>query len=462
MRFIKRKRTLVFIFTAFTGAGFSLNLYRLQSSITLNWIPLVVILVTLLLTVQGIITLMWMLYAWEDPDTVNNNKSPVEFAYPSLSFTALVPARHEEKVIRDTIIAINKINYPDNLKEILVLCREDDVNTINRAAETITELGQKNIRLVTFDGFPINKPHGLNIGLWQARNSVVTIFDAEDEPHPDIYQIINTVMIRDRVDVVQSGVQLMNFRSHWFSALNVMEYFLWFKSGLHFFLKIGQATPLGGNTVFFKKEWLKTVGGWDENCLTEDADIGIRLALAGAKTRVIYDEKHSTQEETPPDLAGLIKQRTRWNQGFIQILQKGDWAKLPSWRQRLVILYVLFSPITQALFLPYIPFSFWVAFTQKLPVSVSLLSFVPLCLFILQVLISTVGLFEFTRAYKLKFPFWMPLVVIFTFIPYQIALMFSSFRALYRIIFNNNSWEKTQHLNDHRQPAPVLEMAYVK
>jgi cellulose synthase/poly-beta-1,6-N-acetylglucosamine synthase-like glycosyltransferase len=405
---------------------------------------------------------MWMLHAWEDPDSVNSNKSPEKYISPSLAFTALVPARHEENVIRDTIISINNIDYPDELKEVLILCRQDDTSTINKVLQTITELGQNNIRLIKFDGLPINKPHALNIGLAQAKNDIITIFDAEDEPHRDIYNIINTVIIRDQVDVIQSGVQLMNFRSHWFSALNVMEYFLWFKSGLHFFLKVGQVSPLGGNTVFFKKDWLTKVGGWDENCLAEDADIGIRLVLAGAKTRIIYDEKHSTQEETPSNVEALVKQRTRWNQGFIQILQKRDWLELQSWRQRIVILYVLLSPIVQTLFLPYIPFSIWVALTQKLPVSISLLSFVPLYLFGLQILVSIIGLFEFTRAYKLKFPIWMPLLIISTFIPYQLTLLFSAFRAIYRTIFKNNSWEKTQHLNEHRPVTPIPSVAYVK
>lgn len=462
MRFFKIAIVLAFISLILIGGNFWLNILQPESSIAVDWITLFVVFISLVLTVQGIITLMWMLHAWEDPESVSNNKSPLKYLAPSLSFTALVPARHEEKVIKDTINAINKIDYPDNLKEILILCRDDDTTTIEKVLQTIKEIGKTNIRLVTFDGLVVNKPHGLNIGLEQASNNIITIFDAEDEPHPEIYQIINTVMIQDQVDVVQSGVQLMNFRSHWFSALNVIEYFLWFKSGLHFFLKIGHVTPLGGNTVFFKKEWLKTIGGWDENCLTEDADIGIRLTLAGAKTRIIYDEKHSTQEETPPNLTGLIKQRTRWNQGFIQILQKRDWTKLPSIRQRLVIMYVLISPIAQTLFLPYIPFSFWVTFTQKLSVPITLLSFIPLYLFSLQVLVSIIGLFEFTRAYKLKFPFWMPFVVVFTFIPYQLALMFASFRALYRIIFKDNSWEKTQHLNDHRQVLPVSSIVYAK
>ena len=103
-------------------------------------------------------------------------------------------------------------------------------------------------------------------------------------------KIINTVFKRDQVDVVQSGVQLINFRSRWFSALNVLEYFFWFKSVLHLFGRMGTIL-LGGNTVFFKREWLNRIGGWDADCLTEDADAGLRLSVAGAKIKIIYDEE---------------------------------------------------------------------------------------------------------------------------------------------------------------------------
>ncbi len=419
--------------------------------------------VSFFLTLQGLFTLAWMLYAWENPENVEHQRSPKESLPPQLSFTALLPARHEEKVIKDTIKAINKINYPEHLKEILVLCREDDKGTISKAQEIINELGKKNIKLIVFDSLPINKPHGLNEGLKEVENEIVTIFDAEDEPHPDIYNIVNTLMIRDKADVVQSGVQLMNYRSHWFSALNILEYFFWFKSGLHFFAKIGKVTPLGGNTVFFKKSWLDVIGGWDENCLTEDADIGIRLTLAGAKTRIVYDEQHATREETPPNTLSFIKQRTRWNQGFLYIFLKGDWKKLPRLRQKLVTLYVLLSPMMQTLLLLYMPFGIFLAFTQKLPILVSLLSFLPMYLLGLQLLVFIVGLYEFTKAYKLRFPFWMPIKVLLTFYPFQLMLIFSSFRACYRILASKNAWEKTLHTNAHRKMAGLsLATEYVK
>ncbi len=389
-----------------------------------------------------------MLYAWEDAERMEKDAPPKNYAVPKQSFSAIIPARHEEKVVGDTIKAVSNINYPEELKEIIIVCRYDDVLTISKAKEIIELLGKKNIRLVVFDDTPINKPHSLNIGLKHATKDIVVIFDAEDQPHKDIYNIVNTILEREKADVVQAGVQLMNFRSSWFSSLNVLEYFFWFKSTLHFFAKIG-IIPLGGNTVFFKKTRLEQAGGWDENCLTEDADIGIRLSALGAKVRVVYSEQHVTQEETPTDVKSFIRQRTRWNQGFMQVLSKGDWLKLPRLTQKLLAFYILVLPELQALLFLLIPLSIITVLTLKLPVGIALFAFLPLLLMTLQLIIYNVGLYEFTKSYKLKYPLWSPLKILYTFYPFQLLIGFSSLRALTRLLIGQSHWEKTQHVNAH-------------
>lgn len=428
------------------AAGLALSFMLLFGALS----TLFVLLASTLLAIQGAFTLMWMLYAWEDPAAAESHKSPSAFVPPLVSFTALVPARHEEKVIADTIIALSRTRYPDYLKEILVLCRIDDTQTIAKVNQVITRLQKENIKLVTFGGLPINKPFALNVGLSQASKKFIAVFDAEDEPHRDIFQIANTLICRRQTDVVQSGVQLINLRSRWFSALNCLEYFFWFKSGLHFFTRVGQVTPLAGNTVFIRKSALKKVGGWDDRCLTEDADIGLRLAAAGAKARVVYDELHVTREETPATVDEFIRQRTRWNQGFLQVLAKGDWRALPQLRQKLVSLYVLLSPIFQLLTLIFIPVSFYISFVAKIPLIIALFSFVPSLLLLLHISILAVGLVEFAKVYRQQLSILLFIQVIFAFFPYQLLLSFSSLRALSRYILNLNGWEKTLHFNAHR------------
>lgn len=416
---------------------------------------------TLSMTAQGVLSIYWMLYAWEDAERIERDKPPSEFISPRLSFTAIIPARHEEKVIADTIKSIAGINYPDELKEALIVCRSDDYGTITKVKEVISSQNNDNIRLILFDDTPINKPHSLNIGLKHATKDIVVIFDAEDQPHKDIYNIANTVMQKQKIGVLQAGVQLMNIHSRWFSTLNVLEYFFWFKSTLHFFAKVG-IIPLGGNTVFFKKQHLIDIGGWDEDCLTEDADIGIRLSAAGIKVQVVYSGEHVTQEETPDDIKNFIQQRTRWNQGFIQVLLKGDWLQLPRLSQKLLALYILTLPEFQAVTFILIPLSIVMVALLKLPVILALLTSIPLLLLIVQLIIYNLGLYEFTKEYKHKFSLVLPLRIMLTFYPFQLLLGLSALRAFIRALSGNRKWEKTQHTNAHRsriQLKPAYTMA---
>lgn len=435
-----------------------ISLYAANIS-TETYIIVAIFTISLILISQSIFNLFLLLYAWEDADRAKNDRTPEILASPHLSFTALVPVRQEEKVIKDTIEAISNINYPESLKEILVIARFDDEKTIAKVSETIALINKPNIKLVTFYDLPINKPHSLNVGLAKASKEIIVVFDAEDQPHKDIYRVINTVFEQKKADIVQSGVQLMNYRSSWFSALNVLEYFFWFKSTLHFFAKIGMV-PLGGNTVFFKRKLLERMNGWDEKCLTEDAEIGIRLSSEGAKIAIVYDEAYTTQEETPPNLSSFIKQRTRWNQGFIQVFFKGHWTKLPKLSQKFLAVYILLSPELLSILFFLIPISIATTFILKLPVLLALMSLVPIFLLILQLIVYNVGLFEFTRSYKLKYTPIVPLITITTFVPFQIILGFSALRSVLRAIKGDGSWEKTAHTNAHRKkPASFTKLA---
>lgn len=406
--------------------------------------------ISIALTVHSAFTIFWMVYIWDNPDRIEASKAPKSFIDPKNSFSILIPARHEESVIKSTIQAVSNLNYPQELIEIFIICRFDDTETILQAQKVVDALGKNNIRILVFHDSPVNKPHGLNYGLTYATKDFVVIFDAEDEPNRNILQIANTVMIKRKADVLQSAIQLMNFKSQWFSVLNVLEYFFWFKSTMQFFARSG-LIPLGGNTVFFKRKLLNKIKGWDENCLTEDADVGIKLSIAGANIQVVYDETIATQEETPPDMSTFIKQRTRWNQGFMQILYKGEWLRLKKITQKILALYILVWPEMQALLFLYIPLSLLMIVKIKLYVLIAIISVFPLYLLVIQLIIYNVGLYQFCRDYRLHYPLTSFIRIILFFYPFQILLGLSAFRAVLRIILGKKSWEKTMHVNAHRK-----------
>lgn len=191
----------VAIFIAITafiiGNIVALGMFSLRDAGILNPQSLIVgglVLLSLLMIWQSLFSLYLMLYGWEDIERIEKEKGPREFSKPKLSFTALVPVRHEEHVIADTIRAVANINYPEHLKETLVIVRIDDEKTRAKAEKAIAQLNRPNVKLVLFGDLPINKPHSLNIGLSHASKDVVVVFDAEDQPSREIYNIANTQM----------------------------------------------------------------------------------------------------------------------------------------------------------------------------------------------------------------------------------------------------------------------------
>jgi cellulose synthase/poly-beta-1,6-N-acetylglucosamine synthase-like glycosyltransferase len=418
------------------------------------------VVLSVLLTAQSMYTLYLMLYTWDRPEARRKAQAPQRFISPRKSFTVMLPARHEEDVIQSTIDKVVNANYPKSLLEVVVICSVDDTGTIAQAQRKIRELrrvGVDNVRVLTFSDKPINKPHGLNVGLAKTRSEVVTIFDAEDDIHPDIFNVVNTVMARDPVSVVQCGVQLMNYESNWYSALNVLEYFFWFKSRLHYHARHG-SIPLGGNTVFFTRRVLMRVGGWDEHNLTEDADIGLRISALGERVRVVYDDRYVTREETPPTLDHFIRQRTRWSQGFIQTLLKGEWRRLPTRQQRVLAAYTLSFPILQVVLGIYIVIAVVMMFTVRTPVPAAMLLDLPFYLLLAHLSLSILGLYEFADAHGFK-PSWKtPVAMVVGYLPYQWVLAYAAVRATYRELQGVNNWEKTQHVGAHRQ-APAERAA---
>lgn len=419
----------------------------------MDLIATVVLVLSVLVVIQSLFGLYLTLYAWEHPDVLEASRRPARFLLPRHSFTALLPARHEEAVIYETVRRIASVRYPKHLREVIVICHEDDVRTIAEAQRAQRDIGDKNVKVLTFRDDPINKPHGLNVGLAAARRQFVTVFDAEDDVHPDLFRLVNTILVTEKVRVVQAGVQLMNFRDRWFSIHNCLEYFFWFKSRLHYHARVGMV-PLGGNTVFMRRELMLEAGGWDENCLTEDADIGIRLSAMGEPIRVMYEPEFVTREETPDSVGSWIRQRTRWNQGFIYLLRKGSWLHLPRFGQRMLALYTLGYPMLQALLFLLWPTVVVGAILLKVPIPVALVSFVPLYVLLFQLVIQLIGALLFASEFRLRLSPLTVLSLAATFLVYQWMLGISALRAVYRELEIQLGWEKTHHSGAHRRDRP--------
>jgi cellulose synthase/poly-beta-1,6-N-acetylglucosamine synthase-like glycosyltransferase len=403
-------------------------------------------------------TLAWMLHAWRSPQHLEATGFADSSSMPTRSFSLLVPARHEEEVLGDTIDTLAQLDHP--AFEVVAIIGHDDPGT-----ETVARAAARRhpdlVRVVMDHSVPKNKPKGMNTALPHCRGDIVGVFDAEDEVQPDLLRQVDARFNATDADVVQGGVQLMNLQTSWWSLRNCLEYYFWFRSRLHFHAN-ARFIPLGGNTVFARASVLREVGGWDSECLAEDCELGVRLSTQGAKVVVAYDPEVVTREETPPTLTSLFKQRTRWNQGFLQVLRKGEWRKLPSLRQRMMARYLLSMPFLQAFTGLMIPVSLVLIGLVKVPLAVAMITFLPLTPTVLTLVAETVGLGDLKRMYEVKVRFRDYVRLLLGTLPYQVFLAAAAVRAVIRESRGIHAWEKTEHLNAHRatmspaQPEPEL------
>jgi cellulose synthase/poly-beta-1,6-N-acetylglucosamine synthase-like glycosyltransferase len=425
---------------------------------------------TIIYLLQGALTTVAMLHSWTEPKRQYHIRPPKDSKHDKqVTFSLIIPCRHEESVIGETLMAVDRIDYPKDDFEVLVSVRDDDTGTILAIQQTVQRLYTRailehraptNITLVTFSDGPLMKARNLNAALQYARFAYVGVFDAEDEPHPQILKKVEAVIHRKNPDAIQAGVQLVNVSSRWFTALNCVEYYYWFKSVLPFLAKLG-ATPVGGNTVFFRSTLLNYLGGWDEKCLTEDADIGIQFSAEGYRIVMVYDESLATLEEAPVTLRGFLHQRTRWDQGYLQVLGKRDWARLSSFKQQFLTLYLLIQPFFQLLYAFGAILMPLFAFFIKIELPIAVFSIIPLYFLVLQIGIYTLGLSLLRREYQLQFSrTWYPLIWLVYF-PYQILLGLAVLRAFARTVAGMDAWEKTAHINVHREflGIPSLSLA---
>ena len=401
-------------------------------------------------------TLWWMLHAWRSPDALAATGFRRRAAYAPRSFSLLLPARHEQDVLGDTIDAMARLDHPKY--EVIVIIGHDDPET-EFVARAAAARYPRIVRVVMDYHLPKNKPKALNTALRNCRGDIVGVFDAEDEVHPGLLRLVEARFEESGADVVQAGVQLMNVQTSWWSLRNCLEYYFWFRSRLHFHAE-KRFIPLGGNTVFTRSELLREAGGWDPNCLAEDCEIGVRLSTRGAVVAVAYDPQAVTREETPGSIRALVKQRTRWDQGFLQVLRKGDWRKLPSRRQRLLARYTLAMPLLQAATGVLMPLSVASMFLLKVPMPTALVTFLPLAPTLVTMAVESAALGEFGREFGIRIRVRDHARLLLGTVPYQLLLAAAAVRSVWRESRGHGGWEKTTHTNAHRtikpkRPVPV-------
>lgn len=226
----------------------------------------------------------------------------------------LVPLYRETDVAGALLRRLARLDYPRHLLDVLLVLEEHDDMT--RDALTAASLPPW-MRIVTVpDGRPRTKPRALNYALDFAIGDIVGVYDAEDAPDPDQLRkvVAGFAAAPHRTVCLQGALDYYNARDNWITRCFTIEYSTWFRLVMPGMARLGFAVPLGGTTIFLRRAALEEMGGWDAHNVTEDADLGIRLARFGYRTQVIDT---TTGEEASRRPVQWIRQRSRWLKGYM-------------------------------------------------------------------------------------------------------------------------------------------------
>lgn len=230
-------------------------------------------------------------------------------------YTVLVPMYREARVLPLLAKALKGLDYPASKVEVKLVLEEDDDETID-AAKALNLPGNFEIIRVPASQ-PKTKPKACNYALQFCRGEFLTIYDAEDQPEPD--QLKKAVLAfrtaGPNLACVQGRLNYFNRGENWLTKMFTLEYSQWFDFMLPGLDRLKVPIPLGGTSNHFKLAALRHVNGWDPYNVTEDADLGVRLAQEGYTVGVINS---TTYEEANGVLPSWIKQRSRWIKGYMQ------------------------------------------------------------------------------------------------------------------------------------------------
>ncbi len=270
-------------------------------------------------------------------------------------YTLLIPLYKEAASVPRLVAAMRALDYPPEKLDIKLVVEADDTET--RAAIAALGLPVHMEEVAVPNVGPRTKPKALNMALAFARGTYVAVFDAEDQPEPDQLRRALAAFWRGgpKVACVQARLCADNGAESWISGHFAAEYAGQFDVLLPVLSALKLPILLGGTSNHFRRDILEEAGGWDPFNVTEDADLGIRLARAGWRTEVIAA---TTFEEAPVTLRAWLGQRTRWMKGWAQtLLVHGSKPRRLlldlGWRNSIAVTVLTAGPFVSALLHPF-------------------------------------------------------------------------------------------------------------
>ena len=364
-------------------------------------------------------------------------------------FTILVPLFREISVVGQILESIAAIDYPADRLDVKIVLEENDRETVEYVRDCALPAHFEVIVVPACK--PQTKPKALNYALSFSRGDLVAVYDAEDVPDPQQLWLAAGVFAKAPEDLacVQARLDFFNAGDNWLTRQFAIEYAVLFRRLLPVLASLSLPLPLGGTSNHFRADILRKVGGWDPHNVTEDADLGLRLARMGYRTGVIDSE---TSEEANCALGNWMQQRARWLKGWMQtwlvhmrepgrVFRELGWAGFLATQAWLAGL--IFSSLAHPFFMGYM--AWLIARGEFFPASASLL-------WTVIVGLNLAVLFMGYTSYVLVA--WEALAgrrdrhlrpwLIFTPI-YWLLISAAAWLALWQLIRNPFGWNKTKH-----------------
>jgi 1,2-diacylglycerol 3-beta-glucosyltransferase len=230
---------------------------------------------------------------------------------PSISL--LVSAQNEESVVEQLAANLCQLEYPAELYEVWVI---NDRST-DRTAQLLDELAQRYPQLhvlhrTTGGG---GKSGALNQVLPLTKGELVGVFDADAQVSPDFLPQVASYFQRSQVGALQLRKTIGNAQTNLLTAGQSIE------MALDAYLQqqritVGGIGELRGNGQFVRRQALAACGGWNEETITDDLDLTLRLHLNGWD--IALANTPTVLEEGVTSLIALWHQRNRWAEGGYQ------------------------------------------------------------------------------------------------------------------------------------------------
>jgi cellulose synthase/poly-beta-1,6-N-acetylglucosamine synthase-like glycosyltransferase len=255
--------------------------------------------------------------------------------------TIMIPAHNEAKVIGATVRSILGLVYPADRLKILVI---NDGST-DETASIVEGIAMQDRRLELFTIPPGDggkgKSRALNLALRNVASDVIAVYDADNTPDPDALRHLVSQLISHK----ELGAVLGKFRTV-NKKVNLLTRFINIETlSFQSILQAGRwqmhniATLPGTNYVIWT-HLIRSLNGWDEEALTEDSELSIRIYKEGYKIKFI--PYAITYEQEPQEWKVWIRQRMRWVRGNNYVIAK-FFREIPTFKSKRLAFDLLYT-----------------------------------------------------------------------------------------------------------------------